>query len=199
MCVNEARRVCLLILWLISSTQLPQDGEGDTEVLLWFHWRSCIILPSTFLQVRKWRSFVQLRLGCLLETEASWDDWNSIDSPHTLSVPGFVRKGKYRKPKFSIEFPGAVMGVLKSLSVAEPTSYSQSVFLSTPILVFHLCRNWVLRRDVDENPRLLERNQVNTGTFLLTKTWLFALVYTWPVSQWVIINESMCGAKGQGT
>lgn len=27
-CVNEARRVFLLILWLISSTRLPQDGEG---------------------------------------------------------------------------------------------------------------------------------------------------------------------------
>lgn len=125
MCVNEARRVCLLILWLISSTQLPKDGEGDTEVLLWFHWRSCIILFSTFLQLKKmWRSFVQLRLGCLLETEASWYDWNSIVFWRILSVPGSVRNSTYGRSEFSIEFPGAVVGLLKGLSVAEACSVS---------------------------------------------------------------------------
>lgn len=139
MYVNEARRVCLLILWLISSTQLPQDREGDTEVLLWFHWRSkqnllsleCIILSSTFLQQKNWRSFVHLRLGCLLETEASSDDRNSIVLLHTLYLPGFIRSSRYRRrPEFSIDFPVAVISLLRILSVAKPTSYAQPVDLS---------------------------------------------------------------------
>lgn len=45
-----------------------------------------------------------------------------IVSPHTLSVTGFVRNSKYRRAEFSTAFPGAVIGLLKGLSVAEPTS-----------------------------------------------------------------------------
>lgn len=43
-----------------------------------------------------------------------------IVSPHTLSVPGFVRNSKYRRPDFGAAFPGAVIGLLKGLSVSEP-------------------------------------------------------------------------------
>ena len=91
MCVNEARRVCLLILWLISSTQLPQDGEGDTEVLLWFHWRSrqnlfslyCIIL--SFPQLKKSRSFGKLRLRSLFGDRGKLR-WLGSNSFSVLSV-----------------------------------------------------------------------------------------------------------------